>query len=323
MSSMRYALTGGTGFVGSHLARRLRDAGHDVVAVVRDPQKADALTALGVQVVAGDVTSRSSLVTAFRGADGVFHVAGWYHLGSDHPEQAWAVNVQGTRNALDAAREVEAPRVVYTSTVAVNSDTHGEVRDETYRFTGPHLSVYDHTKAEAHKIAERYAAGGLDVVIVMPGGIYGPGDTSQIGGLIRQTARGHRVPAPAGLRLCMAHVDDIATGHVLAMERGRAGESYMLAGPQTSLVEVLQITAEIAGGKGPIVLPDRVVAGSARVMGAVERMLPVPGTYRAESLRASRVSYLGSPAKAMAELGWFARDLPTGLAETVEFDLRA
>lgn len=87
MKDIRFALTGATGFVGGHLARQLRDAGHDVVAVVRTPEKAGDLVAIGVQVVPGDVTSRSSLVEAFRGADGVFHVAGWYHLGSDHPEQ--------------------------------------------------------------------------------------------------------------------------------------------------------------------------------------------------------------------------------------------
>jgi dihydroflavonol-4-reductase len=319
---MRYALTGATGFVGGHLARQLRDAGHEVVAVVRTPERAGELVAFGVQVVPGDVTSRSSLLEAFRGADGVFHVAGWYHLGSDHPEEGWAVNVQGTRNALDAAQEVDVPRVVYTSTIAVNGDTHGEVHDETFQYTGEHLSVYDHTKAEAHKIAAAYAQGGLDVVTIMPGGIYGPGDTSQIGELIRQTARGQRVPAPAGLRMCMAHVDDIAHGHVLGMERGAAGQSYMLAGPQTSLVEVLRLTAEIAGTKGPIVLPDLIVGSSEKLMGLLEKVARVPSTYRAESLRASRATYLGTGEKATADLGWFARDLRAGLAETVEFETR-
>jgi dihydroflavonol-4-reductase len=319
---MKYALTGATGFVGGHLARQLRDAGHEVIAVVRTPAKARDLEELGVTVVPGDVTSRSSLVSAFTGVDGVFHVAGWYHLGSDHPEQGWAVNVQGTRNALDAAQETQVPRVVYTSTVAVNSDTGGQVRDETYHFTGTHLSVYDHTKAQAHLIAEEYAGRGLDVVTVMPGGIYGPGDTSQIGELIRQAAHGRRVMAPAGLRMCMAPVDDVAAGHVLAMDKGRAGESYMLAGPQTTLVDVLRITAEIAGGKAPLVLPDVAVGASEKMMGLLERMVPVPSTYRSESLRASRASYLGSAEKAKAELGWFPRALRIGLAETVEDELR-
>lgn len=320
---MRYALTGGTGFIGRYLARQLREADHEVIAVVRNPAKAASLSALGVDLVPGDVTSRSSMVKAFEGADGVFHVAGWYKVGSSDPEQGWAVNVQGTRNALDAARDAGVPRVVYTSTVAVNSDTHGEVRDETYTFTGEHLSVYDHTKAQAHEIAQGFAADGLDVVITMPSAVYGPGDTSQIGELIRQAARRKRVLVPAGMRICMAYVDDIATGHVLAMESGRSGESYMLAGPRTTMAEVLRITSEIAGGPAPIVMPDAMVGASALSAGFLERFLPLPATYRSESLRASRASYLGSPAKAQAELGWHARDLRTGLGATVQAEAGA
>jgi dihydroflavonol-4-reductase len=296
----------------------LRAEGHDVVAVVRDPARA---TGLDAQVVAGDVTSRDCLDAAFAGTDGVFHVAGWYRLGDDHPEQGWAVNVHGTRTVMAAAEACGVPRVVYTSTLAVNSDTRGKVVDERYRFTGEHLSVYDHTKAAAHRIVREYAARGVDVATVMPGGIYGPGDTSQVGELIRRTARGHRVQAPAGLRMCMAHVDDIADGHVRAMDRGGAGEDYILAGPQTTVVEVLRIVAELAGTKPPLVLPDPVIAASARLLSVLGRRVRLPAVYRAESLRAATASYLGRSDKAAAELGWFARDLRTGLAETVEWEL--
>lgn len=308
---MRYALTGATGFVGGHLLKQLRGLGHEVVAVVRNPS-----ANLDAELVRGDVTDRDSLLPAFRDVDGVFHVAGWYKVGDRHPEQGWAVNVQGTRNVMEASVEAGVPRVVYTSTLAVNSDTGGEVRDESYVFSGTHLSVYDHTKAEAHKIAETYADR-LDVVTVMPGGIYGPGDTSAIGELIRDTVLGKRALAPAGLRMCEAHVDDIAEGHILAMDRGRASQSYMLAGEQTTVVDLLRLVARLSGGPQPIVLPDPVVGVSARTMGVLERFLPVPPTYRSETLRAARASYLGDPAKAVSELGWRSRDLATGLAETV------
>ncbi len=310
---MRYALTGATGFVGGHLLRRLRAAGHEVVAVVRNPQ-AD----LDAELVTGDVTSRSSLLPAFDRVDGVFHVAGWYKLGDRHPGQGWAVNVQGTRNVMDAALQAGVPRVVYTSTLAINSDTRGAVVDETYEFTGEHLSVYDQTKAEAHRIAASYADQ-LDVVTVMPGGIYGPGDTSTIGELIQQTALGGRAMAPAGLQMCEAHVDDIATGHILAMDKGRRGQNYMLAGPQTSLADLLRLVAQVSGGKPPLVLPDVMVGLSARTMGVLEKAVPVPSTYRAEALRASRATYLGTPAKAERELGWHARDLREGITQTVEW----
>jgi nucleoside-diphosphate-sugar epimerase len=117
----------------------------------------------------------------------------------------------------------------------------------------------------------------------------------------------------------MAHVDDVADGHVRAMERGRAGEEYILAGPQTTVVEVLRIVAELAGTKPPLVLPDAMVAASAAVMSVLERRVHLPAIYRAEALRASRASYLGRSDKAATELGWFPRDLRTGLAETVEW----
>lgn len=310
---MRYALTGATGFVGSHLLELLRAQGHEVTAVVRS---ADAR--LDADLVRGDVTDKASLLPAFTGVDGVFHVAGWYKVGDPHPEQGWAVNVQGTRNVMEAAVAANVPRVVYTSTLAINSDTHGEVRDETYIYTGKHLSVYDYTKAQAHRIANSFRDR-LDVVTVMPGGIYGPGDTSAIGELIRDTALGKRALAPAGLRLCEAHVDDIAEGHWLAMSVGHRGTSYMLAGEQTTVVDLLKLVAEISGGPQPLVLPDVMVGLTAHTMNLVERVLPVPPTYRAETMRAARASYLGTADKARAELGWNPRDLRTGISQTVEW----
>lgn len=314
---MRYAVTGATGFIGGHLVQHLLDSGDNVTAVVRDPQRARDLSAIGADVVAGDVTSFSSLFDAFQAADAVFHLAGWYRIGVSDTDAAWAVNVQGTRNVLVAARDAGVQRVVHTSTVAVNSDTRGQTRDESYAFAGRHLSVYDHTKARAHAIAESFQDEGMDVVIVMPGGVYGPGDTSQIGQMIEGTAHGRRVTAPSGLRLCMAHVDDVVVGHVLAMDKGTGGESYMLTGPSTSLVEVLRIVAEFSGGPRPIVLPAAVVGASARLVSVAGARLPLPARYSAEALRVSGASYLGTSEKAQSELGWLPRDLYTGLAQTV------
>lgn len=317
---MRFAITGATGFIGGRLARLLVFDGHEVVALVRDPARAQGLMDLGVDVVQGNVTSRSSLEQAFRGADGVYHVAGWYRIGTPEADEAWAVNVQGTRNVMDAAWRAGVPRVIHTSTIAVNSDTQGLVRDEDYVFTGKYISLYEQTKAEAHRIAQRYARDGLDVVIVMPGAVYGAGDTSQLGELIRQTAQGRRVLAPAGLGLCMAHVDDVAHGHVQAMNLGEMGSSYMLAGPQTTAVEVLRTVADLTGGPYPRVIPDGVLRVGARVM-SVAGGLPLPATANAESLRVSRATYLGSPAKAQRDLEWSARGLREGLAQTIREEM--
>jgi len=314
---MRYALTGATGFIGGALAKQLRDAGHDVVALVRDPARAGQLSDLGVELVPGDLDNKEALDRICQGADGLFHVAGWYKLGSRSPQDGWRVNVDGTRNALEAARRAEVPRVVYTSTLAVNSDTRGEVVDESYRFAGRHLSVYDETKAEAHEIAREFAASGLPIMTVMPGLVYGPGDTSQTGAMIAGVSRGKRVVVPAGGGVCWAHVDDVAQGHRLAMDAGKAGSEYMLAGPRASLADGLSKAAALAGTKRPIRLPDAAVAITARVVALIGRAIPLPADYAAETLRASLATYYGTPTKSEQELGWSCRDLEQGLAETV------
>jgi nucleoside-diphosphate-sugar epimerase len=311
---MRYAITGATGFVGGEIARQLRADGHQVLALVRDPYRAGALAELGVRLEAGDLDDMAALRRLVEGADGLFHVAGWYKLGDRHPEQGRRVNVDGTRNVLAAARET---RVVYTSTLAVNSDTHGAVVDESYRFTGRHLSTYDETKAQAHDIALDAAASGQPVVIVMPGLVYGPGDTALTGSMIRDVARGRRVMVPAGGGVCWGYIVDIARGHILAMQRGVSGQSYMLAGPRAPLAYGLGQVAAIAGTHRPLTLSRTMVSLTAGLTGPLGRVVPLPSEYAAESLRSSLATYYGTPAKAERELGWTWRGIAEGLRDTV------
>ena len=314
---MRYAITGATGFVGGVLARQLRDAGHEVRALVRDPSRATGLADGGVELVPGDLDDAIALHRLCDGVDGLFHVAGWYKLGQRDPSVGDRVNVEGTRNALAAAQRAGVAKVVYTSTLAVNSDTHGRVYDETFRHSGDHVSHYDRTKAEAHRVAEQFAADGLPVVIVQPGLVYGPGDTSQSGALIAQVVKGGRPQVPAGGGVCWAHVEDVAAGHVLAMEKGVPGESYLLAGPRATLADGLKQVAAIAGTKGPMMLPTGLVRGVAAVVGVIGRVVPLPPDFAAETMRASLATYYGSSTKAERDLGWHARDLDKGLRETV------
>lgn len=314
---MRYAMTGATGFVGGALARQLREAGHEVVALVRDPSKATALADLGAELLPGDLDERPALDRLCTGVDGLFHVAGWYKLGQRDPSVGDRVNVVGTRNVLEAALRHGVRRVVYTSTLAVNSDTEEQVVDETYRFTGEHLSDYDRTKAEAHDVALDLAVEGLPVVIVQPGLVYGPGDTAQTGALIAQVVAGKRPLAPGAGGVCWAHVDDVARGHLLAMERGEPGQSYMLAGPRATLADGLTQAARLAGTKGPVVLPERMVRAAATLMTGLGRVVPLPPDLAGETMRAGLATYYGSPARAEQALGWRARPLDEGLRETV------
>lgn len=152
---MKYFVTGATGFVGGRVVRQLNEAGHQVVVVVRNPAKAADLAHLGIEVHRGDVTDKESMRSPMQGVDGVFHIAGWYKIGVKDKGEGAQINIQGTRNVLELMQELAIAKGVYTSTLAVFSDTHGRMVDETYVYKGPHLSEYDRTKWVAHyEVAE-------------------------------------------------------------------------------------------------------------------------------------------------------------------------
>ncbi|HXV97774.1 MAG TPA: NAD-dependent epimerase/dehydratase family protein, partial [Anaerolineae bacterium] len=140
---MKYFVTGATGFVGGRVARQLVEAGHEVVVVVRNPAKARDLADLDIAVHQGDVTDKESMRGPMTNVDGVYHIAGWYKIGLKDKSEGQKINVQGTRHVLELMRELGIPKGVYTSTLAVFSDTQGQLVDETYRYNGPHLSEYD------------------------------------------------------------------------------------------------------------------------------------------------------------------------------------
>ncbi|MBN1485249.1 MAG: NAD-dependent epimerase/dehydratase family protein [Chloroflexia bacterium] len=317
---MRYFVTGATGFIGSRLVHQLVAAGHQVVALVRDPARAGQLAQLGVTLAQGDVTDKESMRAAMAGTDGLFHIAGWYQIGARDKRPAQRVNVQGTRNVLELMRDLGLPKGVYTSTLAVFSDTQGRMVDESYRYTGPHLNEYDRTKRLAHyRVAEPMIEQGLPLVIVMPGAVYGPGDHSLVAKSFEAYLQRKLPLVPRGAALCWGHVSDVVRGHLLAMDKGRPGESYIIAGPPHTLEDAFELAERITGipvprlHLSPTLL--RLMSGLMRVVGSV---VPLPDTYRAESLRVTAgVTYLGRNDKARRELGYQVRPLEEGLRETL------
>ncbi len=322
---MKAFVTGATGFIGGRVASKLQARGYDVWALVR-PGRGAALASQGIHTVPGDLADVDALRRGMRDSDVVYHIAGWYKIGDRDPGQGMVVNVQGTRNVLGVASELNIPRIIYTSTVAVFGDTHGYAADEDYVIPGTEnglapafKSEYDRTKWLAHyHVALPLQRAGAPITIVMPGVVYGPGDTSQIGGIMRRFYTGQMpvVPAPETV-LTYAYVDDVAEGHILAAERGKRGENYILAGPALSFGELFNLWSDITGLPGPAVrVPAAVLHPLAPVVGLLGKVAPLPEMYTAEGIRYMGGTHIGSSAKAQRELGWETRSLRDGMSET-------
>ena len=318
---MKYFVTGATGFVGNVLVRKLREAGHEVNASVRNPEKGKELQVLGVKLFKGDVTDKESLREPMTGVDGVYHVAGWYKIGTKDKTDGEKVNIQGTRNVLGLMQELKIPKGVYTSTLAINSDTKNKLVDENYHFTGKHLSEYDRTKAVAHGIAEEFITRGLPLVIVMPGAIYGPRDTSTVRTNIISLLKGQLPMLPNKAKLCWAHVDDIVQGHILAMEKGRIGESYIIAGEPYTVADAFLLASQITGKRAPMVAPYQLI----KVMSVLAKPFDnfLPETYTSEGMRIiAGVTYIGDNSKAKREWGYNPRSMREGWEETVRHEMK-
>ena len=318
---MKYFVTGATGFVGGALAKKLRAQNHEVHASVRNLSKAQDLQTIGVKLFKGDVTDKESMREAMQGVDGVFHVAGWYKIGTKDKSDGEKVNIQGTRNVLELMQELKIPKGVYTSSLVANSDTKGKMMDESYHFTGKHLSEYDRTKAVAHDIASEFIKHGLPLVIVMPGVIYGPGDTSILRTNIQDFLNQKLPMLPSQTAYCWAHVDDIVQGHMLAMEKGKIGESYIIAGEPYKVADAFQLASQITGKRAPGIVSHKVMRILSILVKPFDNFLPE--TYTSEGLREiAGPTYLGDNSKAKRELGYNPRPFREGWGETLRHEMK-
>jgi nucleoside-diphosphate-sugar epimerase len=319
---MKAFVTGGTGFIGRRVVQKLVGRGDEVYALVRSDRGSAELEALGAHPIRGDITDRESMREAMRGSDVVFHIAGWYKLGSRDWKEAEAINIEGTRNVLELAHEQGVPKIVYTSTVAVFGDTHGQIVDENSpRPTEPFLTEYDRTKSLAHfDVALPLIEQGAPIIIVLPGAVYGPGDPSLVGDMMRAYRAGlfPLFPAP-DLELTFAHVDDIAEGHLLAADKGRPGESYILAGPALKMSEMAKIWAEILGRRPPAAsIPAPYLQVFLPLLDALSSVVSLPGLLSRDAVAILDATYTARPDKARTELGWQARPVEEGMRETLQ-----
>lgn len=316
---MRVLVTGGAGFIGSAVVRRLIERNVQVIAIVRDQGRASALADLGVELRTGDLSRTAAIVDALRGCDAAIHLAGDYRVGigaSDRPAMLDA-NVGTTHRMLDAVATAGIGRLVYVSTVGVFGDTGGRIVDERYRrdLAEGFLSYYDETKFLAHRAAEERISAGDRIVIAMPGVVYGPGDHAATGQQLRAAFDGSlRYVAMADTGISATYVDDVAAGIVAALDRGRIGESYVVAGENVRLIDAMRIAARLGGRSLPrLQLPPGLVRALARTPASIARAARLPEDLGEVARAGIGVTYWASSAKAATELGYVPRDLTSGL----------
>ncbi len=311
-------VTGASGFVGANLVRALLDRGWRVRALVRG--EAPSLAGLDVETVHGDLFA-PELAGAMRGCDAVFHLAATYSLWRRDREAVMRANVGGTRSVLAAAREAGVPRVVHTSSVAaIGVRADGVAADETYQSAPERLvGTYKRSKYLAELEARRAFEAGQDVVIVNPATPVGPWDAkpTPTGEIVVRFLNGG-MPAYVDTGLNLIDVRDVAEGHVLAFERGVAGERYILGHENLTLRELLERLAAITGLPAPSVrLPMVAPLVYAAVRERVLAPLGVAPDVSVESVRMAGQRMFYSAAKAVRELGLPQSSVTTALSDAV------
>jgi dihydroflavonol-4-reductase len=305
---MTTLITGATGFVGSHVARTIAGSGEPVRALVRPTSNVSALEGLQVELFEGDLRDSGSLERAMIGVRRVFHVAADYRLWARRPQEIYETNVEGTRQLLLAAARTGVARIVYTSTVAtISVPRDGRLpSEETETRLDEMIGHYKRSKYLAEQEVKKAASAGLPVVIVNPTAPVGPGDwkPTPTGRIILDFLNG-KMPAYVDTGLNVVGVEDVATGHLLAAEKGRAGERYILSGRNMTLKQILDALAAITGRRSPkLRLPHAVALGAGYADELISRWKGREPRIPVEGVKMSRHKMFVDSDKASRELSY-------------------
>ena len=304
---MKVLVTGATGFIGSNVARALQARGYKVRALVRKGSSTLTLEDTGIETAQGDVTDRESVARALMGCGGVIHCAGLYTFWTPDPQLLYDTNVTGTRVVLEEALRAGVSSCVYTSTVStVGIPREGVGTEDMQPARKELVGHYKWSKYLAEREALQLAEKGLPVVVVNPTAPIGPWDVkpTPTGQMVLDFIRG-RIPAYIKTGMNVVDVEDVATGHVLAIEKGRPGERYLLGNKNLALDQIFKLLEGVSGKKAPkIRLPMWLAMGAGYLDGFVEgRLLGKEPTIPFEGLKVSRKPMYVSSEKAVKELG--------------------
>jgi dihydroflavonol-4-reductase len=320
-------VTGATGHIGNVLVRKLIEQGEKVRALIWRGEDTTPLEKLDVETVEGDVLDPESLKPAFKGVEKVFHLAGIISIMPGQNPFVWRVNVEGTRNVLNAARQAGVRRLVYTSSIhAIHRAQHGKVIDESLPFdpNNPY-GAYDRSKAEASLEVQKATSDGLDAVILCPTGVIGPYDFrgSELGEVIRGAAEARPMFYVEGA-YDFVDVRDVADGLIAAAEHGRRGESYILGGNKISVRYLLETVREVTGKAfASIKIPFSLAEFAARFTPWYYQKTKAKPRFTPYSLEVLQSNADISHAKAARELGYKPRPVIETIADTVRWFLES
>jgi nucleoside-diphosphate-sugar epimerase len=317
---MRALVTGATGKVGHATLRGLLAAGHEARVLVRDPGRASGALPEGARVIRGDVTDAASLAPAVEGCDVVFNAMGLPEQWLADPAEFDRVNAIGTENVVRAAREAQVRRVIHTSTIDVFHADQGARFDESAVAGYPKGTAYERSKQRAEELA-RAAAGEMDLVFVNPAAVYGPGPPGSASlerQLFEPIVRG-RLPALVPGGFGVSYSDGVGAGQLLAAERGRSGEHYILCDEHLTLRQLAETVVRVAGrGRVPPTLPVPLARALAAVGETVARISRRPPLVARGELFFLLWNAAPDSSRAQRELGWRPTPFETGLRVTLE-----
>jgi dihydroflavonol-4-reductase len=325
---MKALVTGANGFTGSHLVKALVARDVEVVAFVRRSSQCDRLANLPITYTYGDITDRDALIEVMLGVNTVFHTAAYVELGLVDSAAMERANVQGTHAVLAAAQAANVPKIVYCSTIGIYGDTQGQLIDETFvRTQTTFSSAYDRTKYLAQQAVDAAAQQGLDVVSVLPSGIFGA-DDPHFGPVVQTFLKGRLKVWAGGDRITgIVHVDDLVDAMILAAEHGSKGEHYIISAGEMTTREMFRQFSEQSGIPAPAEAPEAIVRLLGNLLDPIGRLLKWQ-----PPLSRERVHYIYdrcvrvSGEKARSQLGWNPRStqktlqdlLPKRVSDTLD-----
>ncbi len=322
---MAILITGATGYIGSLLTVKLAGKGNDIRILCRTPPAIPEFNRDNIRVIKGDITDKQSLEAAMKDVDQVYHMAAYARLWAKDPGVFRIINVDGTRNVMEAASSAGVKKIVYTSTAGVIGPSKDHpMRENDARITG-FFNEYEETKTAAEEIALSFTGNGMQVTIVNPARVYGPGfDTGSnpVTKIVElyMKRKWHVIPGSGEDIGSYCHVDDIVDGHISAMLRGANGHRYIFGGVNATFNELIAYIRKYSKVQKTLYhLPFPIMAGASQLMLAWSKLTGTAPMITPKWVRRYDFNWELDSSKAVNEIGYNIRSLEEGIRDTVDW----